>query len=397
MSVISACGGAEVTQQEPARSTEPSPTRFRATMAATRVANRASATRTATRTATRRTPTTEPTKRRSTATPRPTQTPVADTLKPASLDVSPLQRQSAPPQGVEFQLALFDPSAGGNIICDAPGEAEDCVVEITDELTLAFGQNVTSIQITWPDGTVEAYSDPVYLAPGQPLGVYIYEAVLTNGRTVTGAFTVQAATERTVLVRSVDKFRHRSEGLPGMTFDVHLAGFQPSQRVILYLYKYNGVTHSEGTGLSEFEFFSELGTFNMSGRGEAVVTMPTEQDSLPGKYVVLSDPAMTDEMQIRLVSELNLIDDRPPTPAPTAERRASTAAVCGTAVVVDVAALSIRAEPDRDAAYLGEVPQGGQVDVLCVEPVEADGRVWVWVRSEQVEGWMSTNYLVLDE
>jgi len=68
-------------------------------------------------------------------------------------------------------------------------------------------------------------------------------------------------------------------------------------------------------------------------------------------------------------------------------------AVCGQATVVEVAALAIRAEPNRSSALLGEVPRGGVVDVLCQEPIDADGRVWVKARSGGIEGFMSTNYL----
>ena len=68
-------------------------------------------------------------------------------------------------------------------------------------------------------------------------------------------------------------------------------------------------------------------------------------------------------------------------------------AVCSQATVVEVEALAIRAEPNRSSALLGEVPRGGVVDVLCQEPVDADGRVWVKARSGGIEGYMSTNYL----
>lgn len=67
--------------------------------------------------------------------------------------------------------------------------------------------------------------------------------------------------------------------------------------------------------------------------------------------------------------------------------------VCGQATVVGVDALAIRAEPSRSSALLAEVQRGGVVDVLCQEPIDADGRTWAKVRSGAVEGYMSTNYL----
>jgi uncharacterized protein YraI len=62
--------------------------------------------------------------------------------------------------------------------------------------------------------------------------------------------------------------------------------------------------------------------------------------------------------------------------------------------VVEVAALAIRAAPDRKATYLGEVPRDISVDALCLDNVQADGRVWACVRFQDIEGWMSTRYLV---
>ena len=62
-------------------------------------------------------------------------------------------------------------------------------------------------------------------------------------------------------------------------------------------------------------------------------------------------------------------------------------AVYSQATVVEVEALAIRAEPNRSSALLGEVPRGGVVDVLCQEPVDADGRVLVKARSGGIEGY----------
>jgi uncharacterized protein YraI len=71
--------------------------------------------------------------------------------------------------------------------------------------------------------------------------------------------------------------------------------------------------------------------------------------------------------------------------------------VCGQARVIEVTALSIRAQPTRNSTRVGEVGNGNQVDVLCVSPVAADDRVWFRVRSGAVEGWMSSRYLQLEE
>ncbi|NTU81069.1 MAG: SH3 domain-containing protein [Chloroflexales bacterium] len=70
--------------------------------------------------------------------------------------------------------------------------------------------------------------------------------------------------------------------------------------------------------------------------------------------------------------------------------------VCGSATVVDVAALSIRAEPSRQSAQVGAISAGSPVSILCGAPIAADERVWLRVRAGQVEGYMSDRYLRLD-
>ncbi len=85
-------------------------------------------------------------------------------------------------------------------------------------------------------------------------------------------------------------------------------------------------------------------------------------------------------------------------PTPTGGCTSPTLGICGFATVSGVDALSVRAEPARDAPYLGETSNGNMVEVLCVGEVEADGRTWVCGvansrTSESVVGWMSTNYL----
>jgi hypothetical protein len=66
---------------------------------------------------------------------------------------------------------------------------------------------------------------------------------------------------------------------------------------------------------------------------------------------------------------------------------------CNTGTVVEVAALSIREETNRGSRYLAEVPGGNQVAVLCVPQIFDDGRAWVFVHYQGIEGWMSTRYL----
>ncbi|HEY0607389.1 MAG TPA: SH3 domain-containing protein [Herpetosiphonaceae bacterium] len=67
--------------------------------------------------------------------------------------------------------------------------------------------------------------------------------------------------------------------------------------------------------------------------------------------------------------------------------------ICGSAVVIEVEALALRAEPTRSSQQLAAIVRGNLVDLLCIDPVQADGREWYKVRSGNVEGWMSARYL----
>ncbi|HEY0737749.1 MAG TPA: SH3 domain-containing protein [Herpetosiphonaceae bacterium] len=66
---------------------------------------------------------------------------------------------------------------------------------------------------------------------------------------------------------------------------------------------------------------------------------------------------------------------------------------CGSAVVKEVEALALRAEPTRSSQQLAAIARGNRVDILCTASVQADDREWYNVRSGSVEGWMSARYL----
>ncbi len=92
-------------------------------------------------------------------------------------------------------------------------------------------------------------------------------------------------------------------------------------------------------------------------------------------------------------------EDVPAAPPPNSNPCGSAqVGMCDAATVVEVTALSVRDRPSRQGTLLGEVPQGRMVDVLCLDPVQSDGREWVCVSTgsggaNSVVGWMSTNYL----
>ncbi len=68
---------------------------------------------------------------------------------------------------------------------------------------------------------------------------------------------------------------------------------------------------------------------------------------------------------------------------------------CGRAVVVDVEALSLRAEPSLQAERLAAVPRGVAVDLRCLDAVAAEARNWLAVQHNGIAGWMSDRYLAV--
>jgi serine/threonine-protein kinase len=71
--------------------------------------------------------------------------------------------------------------------------------------------------------------------------------------------------------------------------------------------------------------------------------------------------------------------------------------VCNTGTVVgDISFLAINVETRRTSVQRGQVPVGGQVQVLCVPSINDDERTWVMVRYGGTEGWMSTRFLNIE-
>jgi len=221
---------------------------------------------------------------------------------------SPLKRRDLPLPTVRPRLVSQDPAGDNWITCiitngsDTGGNARatpsDCVVEITDTLGIWYraledsnGKLIApiSVAITDPAGnvrktTVNDASEPTYLRPGTPLGRYTFVAT-AGGRSVSGGYTVKAPTQRIlVAARDVDQ-----QVMAGRPVTVDLAGYRPSERVMLYLYRW--VDHRDvGTGETIFEYATQIRELTTDQRGEAAIAFPTELDDPPGSYLVVSSP-----------------------------------------------------------------------------------------------------------
>jgi hypothetical protein len=176
----------------------------------------------------------------------------------------------------------------------------ECMTEITDKLSIWFrdfeagdGKLIGTIQvsITRPDGSVTGLTisetnrgESIYFAPGAALGRYSFVA-RAAGRSVTGGFTVKTPAKRIlVLIEGNRDIRG------GQSITAHLAGYRPSERVTLYLYRW--FDHKDiGTGQTIFQYATVIGSTMTDRRGEAVFSFPTERDDPAGNYLVYSFPA----------------------------------------------------------------------------------------------------------
>ena len=68
-------------------------------------------------------------------------------------------------------------------------------------------------------------------------------------------------------------------------------------------------------------------------------------------------------------------------------------ATCGRATVSGVGSLIIRAAPGMNTPKLGARQASTTVDLLCDAPVDAGGHTWRRVRSGDLQGWMSAQFL----
>jgi hypothetical protein len=227
---------------------------------------------------------------------------------------SPLKRRDPPPPTIRPQLVSKDPAGSDEIPCivatrvdprgDPRATPATCVVEVTDTLLLSYEEFWSSpgqlsapvtVATTQPDGNVRRVTlneptETLYMRPGTPLGRYEFVAT-AGGRSIRGGFTVKAPAKRILLVSPESNGNIRA----GRAVTVHLAGYRPSERVTLYLYRW--IDHRDvNTGETIFAYATSIGQTTIDGRGEAALNFPTEPDDPPGSYLVVSSPAQQNNL-----------------------------------------------------------------------------------------------------
>jgi hypothetical protein len=108
--------------------------------------------------------------------------------------------------------------------------------------------------------------------PGESLGEYRVAAIQGTQR-ATGSFTVLKASEPRLMVNP-------GIGLPGTTFQILFAGFQPGEQIAVQLYRQS----AQYGGL--FYFSTTLFSVTVDRRGEAIRDLSSQQDDALGWYVL---------------------------------------------------------------------------------------------------------------
>jgi hypothetical protein len=220
-----------------------------------------------------------------TPTPRPTPTPT-DTPVPDGT----LKDNDVPPEGVAAQLGFFP----AHIPCAdplKPGDGKQIgTVETASRSRICFAKfkpdNEISVSVMQPGGavlrqgtvTTEGSGAGVWtwvILPGDPLGTYTLTATQGQLKAV-ATFTVVRAMSPRIIV-------HPRSGVPGTTFSIGLAGFQPSLTAPLYLYR------QRDRSIPSFNYATQLSSVRTDARGEAIYTLRTQWDDPVGEYLAFVD------------------------------------------------------------------------------------------------------------
>jgi hypothetical protein len=200
-----------------------------------------------------------------------------------------LRRHDTPPEGVRQQFEFFQEGNGVCFGTDSitPFITTDGLPAIATRYFVCFhgfaADTPVDVQIERPDGAVRTFHVETYTfdgvpflelisLPADPLGPHTVTA--TQGSVLaTGTFEVGLPENPRVLLVPP------SEGPPGTTFQLAMAGFVPPGSVPLYLYRLSG----PGT----YEFLTTLPSANMGSDGTVLYSIVTLPRDPPGTYCIV--------------------------------------------------------------------------------------------------------------
>jgi hypothetical protein len=223
---------------------------------------------------------------------------------------SPLKRRDPPPPGVPAELPQL--YGGGGFGCQALPDASlglritiyETDREVADGFSFCFSGFVKDqplqVEVARPDGALwhgSVPADPRFgpealswvTLPGDPLGTYRVTA--TQGdKQARSSFTLRAASARHIVVFPQDRRLIGADLPAGAAIQVALAGFQPDQRVALYLYALTTEPNCATVPPTCWVYRAALPPSQMDALGQAVATLLTQPDDPDGTYRIVPEP-----------------------------------------------------------------------------------------------------------
>jgi hypothetical protein len=257
---------------------------------------------------------------------------------------------------------------------------------VTDYLTLFMKdfdpEQGMMVQLFLPDGSSQEFPSDnnyldIYFYVGFPRGVYDFIAVQGEFMEV-GSFTLQPSSHPVI---------HADLDEPHDLVYIDLAGFQPSERVLLNIYRETNV--SIWTNLETLyirEYVTTLGPFLTDKLGEYIVEIPIVAGDPPGDYVIFANTNLEINTWFGVAG-----DDKNIGTTFTGRE------ICGKAVITNAGSSLIPLL--SGSTVIANLRNGQRVDLLCYNSSfdESTQVAWTLIRSGIKAGWVDSRYLELIE
>ncbi len=218
---------------------------------------------------------------------------------PPPVEISPLKKREAPPEGVRALVTDRKPSSTGGSLCNTglPVEATAksyvrpiCTGHMPMRCTFCLidfaPQRGIEVSFSGPDGLITSWSisadstgagevsPPPIVPPFYPEGTYQVSAT-QDGQVTNSVFNLSEATSPQLLV-------HPAYVAPGGAVAIFMAGLWPEQSIPLYLYR------QESAGL---QYLTELPPTRADSDGRVLwYALDIQPDDPEGLYVVETAP-----------------------------------------------------------------------------------------------------------
>ena len=209
------------------------------------------------------------------------------------------------PAGDDLTVCYVLPATHQNGTRDSPDATPGaCVVEITDTLAVQVGLEdgqlgssnaapslVVDVLLGPQNEAVTLASrtiDDMYLRPGTRLGVYRFRGHV-GAQAVVGGFTIRPSSKRVLQLR----YANEQQGTGAY---VALAGYPPFSPALIDVYRQISFRPAVSSGQRKWRYAQTIGRANMDARGEALFRLPFDVHSVPGSFLVVTEPVQENDL-----------------------------------------------------------------------------------------------------